>query len=154
MKRDFEAEVAELRAGLTRERDVAICRLRAVHEAWSRAVLGIDDDGALVPRVRAAVERGVEPRLASRAIEQLHAAEKHQWEIGTWATGAGEGLSSMREVRELQLARAWLEAALCPIDPRARDRALALLEQVAGDPNRVAAHCAGEIEALRERLGG
>jgi hypothetical protein len=152
MKRDFDAEIAELEARLTLERDVAVSRLRAIHEAWARALLGIDDTGSLVTRVRAAVERGVDPRLAAKATGQLRAAENHQWEIGTWATGAGEGLSSMRAVRELQIAQAWLWAAQCPEESCARDQALELLEQAAADPNRVAAAYDRDIRALRERL--
>lgn len=105
-ERDFAAEVAALELKLTQERDVAVARLRALHEAWARAQLNIQDAGRLIVKVRASVEHGIEPRCAAAAEEQLRAAERHQWEIGTWASGAGEGLSSMAEVIVDALARA------------------------------------------------
>ncbi len=152
-ERDFAAEVAVLEARMAQERAVAVARLRALHEAWARALLGVEDDGDLVRRVRAVVERGTEPRRAIDAIEQLLAAEKHQWEIGTWASGSGEGLSSMAEVRRLQIAQAWLWSALSSRDGDAADKARELLKGAVEDPNRVARRYSKQIQALYKRLG-
>ncbi len=151
-ERDFAAEVAALEIRLTQERDVAVARLRTLHEAWARALLNIQDEDRLLVEVRASVEHGIEPRCAAAAEEQLRAAERHQWEIGTWASGAGEGLSSMAEVRELQIAQAWLWAAQSPERGDARDKARELLKQVEEDPNRIAARHGKNIQALYKRL--
>ncbi|MCB9714910.1 MAG: hypothetical protein H6712_13670 [Myxococcales bacterium] len=145
--RDFAGEAAELEALKATQRDVAVARLRALHEVWARAVLGLDAQGELVARTRAVVEAGLDPSRASEAIDHLAAAEQHQWEIGSWSSGAGEGLASMLEVRTLQLARAWLL-------PTHERHARELLEAVADDPNRIAERLRPHIDALAARLGG
>lgn len=153
MERNFPAEVAEIEARLSTERDVVVVRLRTVREAWARATLGVDQGENLVIAVRAAVLQGITSARAAEGLEQLAAAEAHQWEIGSWSSGAGEGLSSMREVRELQLAQAWLWAVRAQDDPHAVAKARELLRQVEEDPNRVAAQYSPQIRALYERLG-
>lgn len=136
--RDFAAEAAELNALLVRQRDVAVARLRTLHEAWARTLLGISPKGELVAATRARVEGGLDAALALKAAEQLAQAEQWQWEIGTWSSGSGEGLASMFEVRTLQLAQAWLHAARASVEPAASPRALALAAEVENDPNRIA----------------
>jgi len=146
-QRSFADEARELEASLPRDRQVAVVRLRALHEAWARAILGLGPKEKLVPGVRVRVESGIAPDKAAEASAQLARAEKWQWEIGTWSSGAGEGLSSMFEVRTLQLARAWLSLG----DPAAA-RALAL--EVQNDPNRIAARLEKHVHALHARLDG
>lgn len=130
---------------------VLVERLRTLHEAAARRWLGAGP-GDLIAEVCLAGERGQAAEALRQAVAHLAAAECAQWEIGTWASGAGEGLSSMREVRDLQLARAWLLA----VDPEASDAALeearTLLDTVEHDPNRVAAPRARAITRLRARL--
>jgi hypothetical protein len=134
-------------------RDTAVVRLRALHEARARALVGVPPSASLVSAIRGAVENGVDAGLVREAIARLADAETLQWEIGTWSSGSGEGLSSMFEVRTLELARAWLHAALEPHDPAARAEALRLADEVEGDPNRVAASLSSHVAALRTRLG-
>lgn len=74
--------------------------------------------------------------------------------IGTWATGSGEGLASMAEVRALQLAQAWLLASGPAPDADAAARARALLGAAESDPNRIAERHAAHMAALHRRLGG
>lgn len=102
--------------------------------------------------VCAAVEGGISAARAAESIEQFRAAETYQWEIGTWSTGSGEGLSSMRAVRELQIAQAWLWAARAPDDPDAGTQARKLLDEAADDPNRVAVAYSARMRALHDRL--
>jgi len=152
VERDFTAEVAALEAQLTTQRDVAVARLRTAHEAWARSVLAIEAGGNLVAQVRVAVEHGVDTDRARDAIERLREATERQWEIGSWSSGSGEGLSSMFEVRSLQLAQAWLWSARSSTG--AADEARALLTEVRDDPNRIAERHAGHMQALAERLKG
>ncbi len=126
--------------------------LRKVHEEWGRAILGIPRGGPLVSQVRAAVERGLGAAVAEDAMSHLEEAERWQWTIGTWATGSGEGLASMSEVRTLQLARAWLLCARSSADPTSAGSARALVAEVVSDPNQVAARHAGEISRLQRAL--
>jgi len=74
------------------------------------------------------------------AIDALAEAESLQWRIGTWATGAGEGLASMWHVYELMLSRARAEQRLAarttgPESEQHRAAAEALMERVRADPN-------------------
>ncbi|MEZ4401430.1 MAG: hypothetical protein R3B06_15500 [Kofleriaceae bacterium] len=144
---DFAAEVARLEARLPTARFDAVPRLRQAREQWARARLGLPPAGELVGLVRAAVEEDAAPAHASEAAQHLAAAEAWQWEIGTWASGSGEGLASMYAVRTLQLAQAWLLAGVAPA------RAGALLDQVEGDANQIVAPLAAHVAALRARLG-
>jgi hypothetical protein len=147
--RDFQSEAAAAEALSRSDR---VTRLREIHEAWARDALGLPVGTKLVPAVRTVVEGGLDPALASTALQHLAEAEQFQWEIGTWASGSGEGLSSMFEVRTLQLARAWLLTA--GASPGSSDSAQAadLARGVRDDPNNIARSLAEHVEALLKRL--
>lgn len=145
-QRCFADEARELEDSLPQDRQVAVARLRALHEEWARAIIGLGPGEKLVPGVRARVEAGIAPEQAADASAHLADAETWQWEIGTWSSGAGEGLSSMFEVRTLQLARAWLRSVQDP----AAARVLAL--EVQNDPNRIAERLEKHVRALLVRL--
>lgn len=149
--RDFLREAADAQALLGADRATAVTRLRAIHEAWARDELGLGAEGSLVPAVRRVVEQGVDPALAAIAAQHLADAEQFQWEIGTWSSGSGEGLSSMFEVRTLQLARAWLLVAGAAPGTAAADEAADLARQVRDDPNDIARPLARHVEALLAR---
>lgn len=146
MPTPLEDELAALQARAGLDRFTAVERLRAEHEAAARRALGLPREVDLVPAVRAVVERGAPP--AGTAVTDLAAAEALQWEIGTWSSGAGEGLASMAEVRSLQLARAWLIAGHAP-----DTEVLALISAVVEDANRIAERHRPHADALRRRLG-
>ncbi len=152
------AEVARFTELLATERQRAVVNLRQLEERWARFAAGLPDEGDLVAAARTAVEGGA-PSDPGEAIRHLAEAERWQWEIGSWATGSGEGLASMFQVRSLQLARAWLlstatdpDATATDPDATARAEAAKLLEEVANDPNRIADRHSDAIEALRSRL--
>ena len=147
-ERNFADEARDLEAALTQDRQVAVARLRTLHEEWPRALLGIGSQGKLVLHLRAIVESGLAPEKAAAAAAQLAAAEQRQWEIGSWSSGSGEGLSSMFEVRTLQLARAWLLSA----NPGGAAAARSLALQVENDPNDIAAPLRKHTQALLARL--
>ncbi|MBU2503180.1 hypothetical protein KJ682_17755 [bacterium] len=149
-ERNFADEARELEAALTQNRQVAVARLRALHEDWTRALLGLGSQDKLVSHLRASVESGLAPDRAAEAAAHLASAEQWQWEIGTWSSGSGEGLSSMFEVRTLQLARAWLLSAQANAEGVDAARALAL--QVENDPNDIAAPHRKHTHALLARL--
>jgi hypothetical protein len=92
-----------------------------------------------VALVRRAVECGVDAVRVEDAISHLAEAEKWQREIGTWATGSGEGLASMFAVRSLQLAKGWLLSAHTAAEPHAVAEAQRLAAAVRDDPNDLAA---------------
>jgi hypothetical protein len=156
--KDFAAEVDGLESELETNRFHAVSALRVVEEEWARDVLGLRPtrrpgggwafDPKLVAEVRRLVERGIELDRAREAARHLEAAERWQWEIGTWSTGAGEGLASMFEVRSLELARAWLLAALAQKEPTLMKAARDLVDAVARDPNRIGERHAKHVEAL------
>jgi len=124
-ERDFAAEAAAIEALSESEGDVAV-----------------------------AMEEGVAPEIAAEAIARLHTAEEPQWEIGTWATGSGEGLASMAQVRTLQAAQAWLWGARAADAPGAPDGVRELAAEVEADPNGMGARHAEDLHALRRWLGG
>ena len=64
-QRSFADEARELEASLPRDRQVAVVRLRALHEAWARAILGLGPKEKLVPGVRVRVESGIAPDKAA-----------------------------------------------------------------------------------------
>lgn len=146
---NLAAEVERARSELERDRFSAVERLRELEERWARSLLGLSLDADLVRQVGQWVEGGPDVSVAAEAARHLAAAERWQWEIGTWATGSGEGLASMAEVRALQTARAWLCAATGDA-PGAR----ALIAQVEGDPNRLGAAHADSLRALERILRG
>jgi hypothetical protein len=149
--RAFEARVAELEARRSTDPWGAVSGLRGTYEAWARAELGIAG-GEIHEAVRAAVERGVASDVARAAEQHLAQAERCQWQIGTTATGSGEGLASMFEVYTLQLSRAWLLAACAAVDPACVDRARALAAGIERDPNGLGARLERELDALRAHL--
>ena len=133
------------------KRGTSVLQLRELHEDAARIAMRADA-GALVPQVRAALARGISASDAARGIIYLAQAEAFQWEIGTWASGAGGGRASMRSVRELQLARALVLSVIAPHDPPAREQAMALADQVEHDPNNSAADLAADVTWLRAQL--
>jgi hypothetical protein len=154
MARSFEHEVESL-SGRLRDGDRwdAVQGLRSVEEAWARHLLGLGVAGHLATLVRERVERGVDTTAARAAEVHLAQAEVWQREIGTWATGAGEGLASMAELYELKLARAWLNVALAEVEGALRaEAALALVAAVASDPNGQGEVHARSITALKAAL--
>jgi hypothetical protein len=156
MARDFAAEVASLRGRLQDEdRWKAVYGLRGVEEAWARHLLGIGEQGDLAALVRKRTERGVDATAAREAEAHLAQAEDWQWQIGSWATGAGEGLASMSEVYELKMARAWLDVALVQATGEGKARAqaaLSLVAKVAKDPNGQGKPHARAIAVLKAML--
>jgi hypothetical protein len=74
---DLAAELALLENRVHTERDRAVWQLRQLREQWARALLGVRSDGRLVPRVRAAADRGVDAEVAHAAIAQLAEAERN-----------------------------------------------------------------------------
>lgn len=148
------AAIADAEAHLARDDGelAPVEQLRALHERLARVILG-STEKRIVVVARVAAENTLPVETAKRAIAHLAEAERRQWDIGTWATGSGEGLASMAEVRKLQLAQAWLWSALGAGDPDARQAALRLAEEVENDANDVAADLSRSITALRNRLG-
>ncbi len=159
--RDFAAEAAEATAALKADRARSVCLLRTIEEAWARSLLRLGAKADLAKAVASQVERGLirtsannDQRLedlasAREAAAHLARAERWQWEIGGWSTGAGEGLMSMGEVRTLQVARAWLSAGL------ARDEmalALELADEVETDSNGMGKPHVKALRALRAAL--
>lgn len=140
--RDFEAEIAREEARLQSERNTAVYRLRELEEARARQALGVDE---LLAGVCERVCAGLDPGLAERACAWLVNAERWQWEIGSWSTGAGEGLASMTEVYTLKLAQAWLHAC-----GGRGARALELVHEIERDPNRLGLQFRDPIARLAE----
>lgn len=151
---NIEKMTAIIENGPLEKRSIAVDGLRLDQEMAARAEAGVAKGAKLVKAMRTAVEQGIEPDRALRAAGHLAEAERWQWEIGTRATGSGEGLMSMFEVRTLQLARAWLLAAVVPVEPERADEARALASEVADDSNRVATKLQRHVDALRKRLRG
>jgi hypothetical protein len=156
MARSFATEVKSLRGRLQGDDGWrAVYGLRSVEEAWARHILGIGEKGDLATLVRRRVDRGVDATAASQAETHLARAEEWQWRIGSWATGAGEGLASMAEVYALKMARAWLNVALAKMKGQGGRRtraALSLVAKVAGDPNGQGKPYARSITALQAIL--
>jgi hypothetical protein len=160
-RRDFAAEAAEATAALQGDRTESVYSLREIEEAWARSLLRLGAKADLAQAVASRVERGlirtsakkhqrVEDLASAReAAAHLARAERWQWEIGTWSTGAGEGRVSMGEVRTLQVARAWLSAGLAR-----EELALAreLANEVEADSNGMGKPHAKGLRALRAAL--
>jgi hypothetical protein len=160
-RRDFAAEAAEATAALQADRAESVYSLRAIEEDWARWLLRLGAKAELAQAVASRVERGlirtstrkhqrVEDLASAReAAVHLARAERWQWEIGTWSTGAGEGFVSMGEVRTLQVARAWLSALLAK-----EELALAreLANEVEADANGMGKPHAKALRGLRAAL--
>jgi hypothetical protein len=147
---EFARKVAESSAKLGGpEAWEGVYALRAVEEQWARHLLGIGAGDDLHRLVQGCVECGLELDVAEQALLHLREAERYQWQIGSTATGAGEGLMSMASVRQLQTAQAWLEASIA----RARiARARKLAAEIGQDPNRSGAAYRKSLSALEALL--
>jgi hypothetical protein len=154
MTRDFAAEVTAARARLDAEPFFAAHDLCAIEESWGRQLLGVADTGDIAAAARRRVKAALEPAVAEEASAHLAEAEKWQAQIGSYATGAGEGLTSMGALRSLQMARAWIEAALSRVAgrPIAAKRALALAAKIEGDANGLGTRHAKSLRELRAWL--
>ncbi len=104
--------------------------------------------------VRERVERAFDHAAAKEGLGHLQAAEQWQWRIGSYATGSGEGLASMAEVRALQMASAWLAVALFreTREPALSALATSLAVEVERDPNGMGTKYAKAIVDLRAWL--
>lgn len=145
------AEIAAAEAALAAggDRAVGVSALRALHAQAARQLLGAAP-GDLLDALVTATAEGVAPLARAAAIAHLRAAEALQWEIGGWSTSAGEGLGSLREVRDLQLARAWL-LTVPPAEADDSREAHRLVDAVDADLHRVAAHRQALMARIRAR---
>jgi hypothetical protein len=159
MTRDFAAEVTSLEKQVNTNAD-AVYGLRALEEAWARHLLGVAPSGDIVKLVHHRAQRAFDTATttgataAFEALEHLTTAEQWQWRIGSYATGSGEGLASMAEVRALQMARAWLAAALFREThaPALSALATSLAVEIERDPNGMGARYSKAITHLRAWL--
>ncbi len=77
-----------------------------------------------------------------QAIEQYRLAEDRQSQVGSFASGSGEGLASMAELYQLMAKRAALEEKLAnksdiPAEALSRlENALAIWKEIGSDPNK------------------
>src|SRR4051812_2188515 len=90
--------------------------LRGVEERWARALLGASDNNEDIQAVAKSVAKStvISPDVRLEAETHLANASNWQQEIGSYATSGAEGVMSMSELRELQLARAWLSVGWGP----------------------------------------
>lgn len=159
---ELATTLAELRAGAKQDLEANRIddfmtkteRLRQTLELAARATVGAtaggprDDD--LVPALRASLARDVSEADVRLADELLAEATTLQWQIGSWASGPGEGRYSMHLVRTLQLARAHL---LARGDEAARDEARRLLAEAESDRSGLDPKLARHAAALGAALG-
>lgn len=165
MKDALHAYEIEVAAELARvDTDwAAVYRLRDIEERWFRRMLKLPPKQDVVIAVRGWTEKRLErisgwsrtkleteARAAQMAEVHLAEAERWQWEIGTSATGAGEGLASMADVRSLQAARAWLAFVISCMQV---DLAVMLAAEIEGDPNRSGERHRKSLGALRRLVG-
>jgi len=102
-----------------------------------------------------------------QAIEQYRLAEERQSQVGSFATGSGEGLASMAELYQLMAKRAALEERLAKKSdtPAAAlphlESALAIWKEIGSDPNKwygslkpapKIAHFEAEVTRVRNEL--
>lgn len=145
-------QVDEARLAKGEPRFLPVERLRVLHERAARLLLDIPLAAPLAVATRDAFEEGLPVVVARRAEEHLAAAERFQWEIGSWASGAGEGLASVREARELGLARGWLLVACAREAPELYPAARALADAVDEDLHDIARDLRPESARLRAVL--
>ena len=159
METQLARQVAELtdRVG-TPEADYALASLRVLEEDWTRHALGVDKSGTLASQARRSVESGAPLDRLERALPHASRAVQWQWALGSFATGAGEGLVIMAEVRELQTALSWLHAGIARHDPGRATRHVAearrIAREVRDDPNGSGRSCAASLRALDTLLEG
>lgn len=153
MTHDFAVRLAALQREVDFNLD-AVYHLRALEESWARHLLELEAAGDIASQMHTRVKREVDPTAGAEALAHLEAAEGWQWRIGSYATGSGEGLASMGEVHALQMARAWLAAALFrqSHDVSMRDVASTLVTTVEGAHNRMGERYARAIRQLRALL--
>jgi hypothetical protein len=148
---DLARRIEALESRLTEDFAGSVSALRGCREAAARALLAAPHPLPIVAAARAAVASGLAPSRAAEARAHLAEAERHEVVIGSWSSGAGEGVASRRAACELALARTWLLLAEEP-DARARESVEATLVAVAAEPNGVGAGLARDVEALRAGL--
>lgn len=150
MTHDFASRAASLQREVDTNLD-AVYHLRAIEEDWARHLLGLSATGNLPSQVHTRIQRAFDQPAAIEAVRHLEAAEKWQRQIGSYATGSGEGLVSMGEVHALQMARAWLTAALFvqTRDVALLKQATALALAVEQAHNGMGRRYAGAIRRLR-----
>ncbi|WP_157907062.1 MULTISPECIES: hypothetical protein [Sorangium] len=149
----FRREVAELTTKCTGQTYWdSVFGLRSVEELWARHLVGVDagaDD--LTREVQRRVRQGIERARLEQAIIHLGRAEEWQWQLGSCATGSGEGLASMAQVRMLQASRAWLHGGIAhhlgPEAEAASAEARRLISEVRADRNQMGRR---EEQALRD----
>lgn len=142
---DFEARRAQLERELGHGvREHVVMQLRALHEAWARAILEVDEVTPLIQATRATLTRGVFVTQAQAAAHQLDVAVRWQWQ-----RGAVEHRDLLSELRVLQLSRAWLLLA----NPLTVAEARALAIEVTKD-TRIADELRRDARALLEQLDG
>jgi hypothetical protein len=154
MAHDFAAEIGAARSRLDAEPFLAAQELRSLEEGWARQMLGVEGSGDIATVVRQRVKAALDPTIAGEVSAHLAEAEKWQAQIGSYATGAGEGLTSMGALRSLQMARAWIEATLSRTTGYAAStkRALALASKIEGDANGLGARHTKSLRELRAFL--
>jgi len=152
MANDFEARHAAIVEGRASDPERPVYELRALEEQWAAFFLGLSEGEALIAGVRRRVIEGIAEERVLSAIAHLEEALSQQWTLGTWSSGAGEGLASIAEVRRLQVALAWLHGART--DPEGPAHALSLIAQVLEDPNGQGGRYAAMLKELEQKLDG
>jgi hypothetical protein len=153
--RPAEAEAAAARVAAAKARIAS--DPEGGHHAVSKAaveqarhLVGADMDAPVIAAFRATFFAGVPHATARQALSLLLDAYDAERTLGTFASGAGEGIASRRAVCTLSLARAWV---CMSIEQReAAEQASAILRAVEREPNGVAEALADEIAAVREEF--
>ncbi len=155
MTHDFATRITSLQREVDSNLD-AVYHLRELEESWARHLLNLEATGDIASQVHTRLKSGVDPAAGSEALVHLEAAEGWQWRIGSYATGSGEGLASMGEVHALQMARAWLAAALFlqSDDAAMRELANTLVLRVEQAHNRMGEKYVKVIRQLRALIEG
>lgn len=142
------AKVAAAEALLAQNSEDGHYRLEQACIEQARHVVGAALAQDLVTAMRDAVVGGVPPSAARAAAALLARAEAAEITLGTYATGAGEGIASRRMACTIALARAWL--VLADDAAQQADAAAALATAVRAEPNGVGEALADEVaEILR-----
>ena len=121
----------------------------AVEQA--RHLVGADMDAPVVAAFRTAYFAGVPHATARQALHLLLDAYYAEQTLGTFASGAGEGIASRRAVCTLSLARAWV--CLSIEQREAAQQVSAILRAVASEPNGVAEALADDVAAIWAEFG-
>jgi hypothetical protein len=89
----------------------------------------------------------LEAEGAAEGVAHLRMAEDLQWNMGSEATSAGEGIVSMEKLYELRARRARLVERLGDLK-----EALSLWESIAADKNGQGRFAMPEVARLREKV--